>query len=109
MSFGELSSVEPNSTMPFSKGTHSMVWSPENWPWRDSELWSVCDLVGGKIVDMEWEICEIVSLSAEPLEQELFAGKIECEMLSSLIGLPGGDLVGEAIDSIKKPERRNIM
>ena len=48
-------------------------------------------------------------MSAEPLEQELFAGKIECEMLSSLIGLPGGDLVGGAIDSIKKPERRNIM
>ena len=46
-------------------------------PWRDSKLWLVCDLVGGKIVDMEWEICEIVSLCAKPLEQESFAKKID--------------------------------
>ena len=43
----------------------------ENCPnlWLDSEL-SVCDFVGGKIIDMELEYCGIVWSDAEPPDPE---------------------------------------
>jgi len=75
----------------------------------DSEL-SDWDLVGGKTDAMEWEICGIVSLGAEPEDSELFGGKIEAMeavasgTLSSLIALLGWDMVSGSMDSIKEPK-----
>ena len=76
----------------------------------DSEL-SVWDLVGWKNDDMEGDNRRSVSLDAEPTDDwDLLGGKIDdmewllaCGILFLLIiGLPGSDLVGGGIVSIKE-------
>ena len=77
----------------------------------DAEPTDDWDLLGGKIDDMEGDNRRSVSLDAEPTDDgDLLGGKIDdmewllaCGILFPLIiGLPGSDLVGGGIVSIKE-------